>query len=382
MDTPLLNDRDMQFLLYEFLDTQALLARSRYAEHSREVFDATLATAKAIAEKNFANHNAKGDAEEPQFDGESVHLIPETQAAWDAFAGAAILGYQGYNCALAYARQRPQGRLPSNKNSASAQVNIIQHADVRRLLLSQKAYAEGGLALCLYASSLMEESRTAASAQAREDAFTLLDLITPIVKSWPSKYGLKANDNAIQVLGGAGYMREYPVEQYYRDNRLNPIHEGTEGIQALDLLGRKVPQKRMAGYQLLNKLLTDILAQAEALPDTQPLAGPLAHWLEQFNRTTTRLMTHLAEQPDATLANATVYLDAFGRVLVSGLWLKQAAVAAAKLPDATGADADFYRGKIQAARYYLEWELPEVGPALTLLDQQNTVCLDMQDAWF
>ncbi|MGD9983689.1 MAG: acyl-CoA dehydrogenase family protein, partial [Porticoccaceae bacterium] len=466
--TPLLNDRDIAFQLYEVLDTGALLDRPEYGDHSREVFDATLATAKTVAEKYFADHNAKGDANEPSFDGERVHLIPETRAAWEAFVaagflaaheraeeggaqlpevifrmvmaymnaanvstaaypfitigvinlirafgsaaqkarylpllmsgrangtmaltepaqgsalgdikvtaepagdgsyrlfgqkmfiscadhditgnvihmvlakirgapvgvkgislfivpkhlpnadgspgarndvalaglnhkmgyrnatntvlnfgehdgaigylvgephkglgymfqmmnearigiglGAAAIAYQGYNLSLDYARQRPQGRLASCSDPTSPQVMLVAHADVRRLLLAQKAYAEGGLFMCLFASALFEDQHTAPDAAQRERAALLLDLITPIVKSWPSKYGCVANDHAIQILGGAGYMREYGAEQLYRDQRLNPIHEGAEAIHGLDLLGRKLRLKEGAGHRIL-----------------------------------------------------------------------------------------------------------------------------------
>ncbi len=470
MQSTLLNDRDIQFLLYEFLDTEALSQRPRYSEHSREIFDATLDTARNIAERYFANHYSKGDANEPQFDGERVTQIPETAEAWQAFAdagflaahydsdqgglqlpeiilrasmayisaaniasaaypfltigaanlihsfasdahrqhylphmqngrfagtmaltepdqgsaladirttakldengqyrlfgqkmfisggdqaiteniihmvlariegapagtrgislficpkylvnddgslgerndvalagllhkmgyrnttstvlnfgekdgakaflvgeaghglkymfqmmnearigvalGAACLGYQGYNDSLNYARERKQGRHPSDKDPTSPQLALVEHADVRRMLLAQKAFAEGGMALCFYASSLVEEIRTGETEQARNDAGTLLDFITPIVKSWPSKYCLQANELAIQVLGGSGYIREYPVEQYYRDNRLNPIHEGAEGIHGIDLLGRKLPYANGAAYKLFRQ---------------------------------------------------------------------------------------------------------------------------------
>ena len=601
MSTDLLNDRDMEFLLYEFLNTEALLQRPRYTEHSREVFDAVLNTAKTIAEDKFANHNHKGDANEPTFDGEKVTLIDETKASWDTWAeagflcahddfeeggmqlpevvlraamaypsaanvssagygflsigaanlirsfgseaqkqqflpamregrfsgtmaltepnqgsaladittsaaaqadgsykitgqkmyisggdheltenivhmvlarikgapagvkgislficpkynvnedgsvaerndvqlagllhkmgnrnttstvlsfgekgganaylvgeankglfymfqmmnearigvaaGAAVLAYQGYNYSLNFARQRPQGRLPSNKQMDAKQVNIIEHADVRRMLLAQKAYAEGGMALCFYASSLFEDSRTAETQQQREQAFELLDLLTPVVKSWPSKYGPKANDYAIQVLGGSGYIREYPVEQYYRDNRLNPIHEGTEGIQAIDLLGRKLTQRGGLGYQQFKSNVSETIASAAALESLAELAGELQKGLDCLNQVNQTLLSKLAEDVELGLANATLHLDLFGRVTVSWLWLKQAVIAATalakdQLPEQ---ESNFYRGKLQAARYYIQWELPEIQAQAQILSAINPVCYDMQDGWF
>jgi alkylation response protein AidB-like acyl-CoA dehydrogenase len=601
MSTTLLNSRDLDFLLYELLDTETLLKRPRYQDHSREVFNATLDTAHTISQRYFANHNAKGDANEPHFDGKAVQMIPETKAAWDALAeagflaahydadedglqlpeiilraamayfnagniatsaypflsigaanlihsfgsdeqkatylpamregrfagtmaltepnqgsaladitttaspqpdgsyhlrgqkmyisggdqniteniihlvlakidgapvgtkgislficpkvlvntdgslgerndvalagllhkmgyrnttstvlsfgenggakgyligeahkglnymfqmmnearigvglGAAVLGYQGYNYSLNYARERPQGRLPSNKDPKSAQINIIQHADVRRMLLAQKSYVEGALALCLYATSLYEDSRTADTEHQRQQAFLVLDLITPIVKSWPSKYGLKANEIAIQVLGGAGYIREYPVEQYYRDNRLNPIHEGTEAIHGIDILGRKVLLHNGAGLTLFNETVATSLVEAEQYPELNTLITPVSDGLQTLNTVTTTLISNMAENTDLSLANATVYLDLFGRVLVSWLWLKQALTAARGLAQKNihEADENFYQGKIQAARYYIQWELPEIGPQADLLCRFDDVPFTMKNEWF
>lgn len=601
MTPRLLNERDLSFLLYELLDTEALLARPRYAEHSREVFDATLETARKVAETYFANHNARGDAHEPTFDGKTVHLIPETKAAWDAFAGAgflaahydfdeggmqmpevilravmaymhaaniattgypflalgaanlihafgseaqkqaflppmregrfagtmamtepgqgsaladirtyavpqgdgtyrlfgqkmfisggeqsitenivhmvlarikdappgvkgislficpkvlvnddgspgarndvalagllhkmgwrnttstvlnfgekggavaylvgephkglgymfqmmneariavglgaAALAYQGFNCSLDYARSRPQGRLPSNKDPLSPQVNIIEHADVKRMLLAQKAYAEGALALCLYASRLFEDSRTAATEEERQQAFLLLDLLTPVVKSWPSRYGMKANEHAIQVLGGAGYIREYPVEQYYRDQRLNPIHEGAEAIHGIDILGRKVGLAGGAGYHAFQAKVAEAVREAESLPATREFAAPLLAALRQLDEVTTQLLATIRENPDLGLANATIYLDLFGRVTLAWIWTRQAAVAARALAQASVAtgDADFYRGKLQAARYFFRWELPEAKAQAALLLSLDSTTMEMQDAWF
>ena len=166
--------------------------------------------------------------------------------------GAVMLGYTGYLHALDYARNRPQGRHPSNKDPAQPQIPIVAHTDVKRMLLAQKAYVEGGLGLTLYCARLVDEEKTAEDASAREAATLLLDILTPIAKSWPSQWCLEANSLAIQVHGGYGYTREYDVEQFYRDNRLNPIHEGTHGIQGLDLLGRKVTMRNGAALALLS----------------------------------------------------------------------------------------------------------------------------------
>jgi alkylation response protein AidB-like acyl-CoA dehydrogenase len=596
----LLNERDLQFLLYEFLDTHALLERERYAEHDRSVFDATLETARQVAVEFFAAHNHKGDQNEPTFDGERVSLIPETKVAWDAFAnagflaahhdfadgglqlpevllracmahfnaaniattgypflsigaanliksfasselqqrflpamfagrfsgtmaltepgqgsalgdlrtravpakdgsyrvfgqkmfisggdhemtenivhlvlariegapagvkgislfvvpkfnvdadgavgarndvalagllhkmgyrnttstvlsfgerdgavgylvgeankglaymfqmmnearigvglGAASLAYQSYLHTLEYARERPQGRLASCKDPLTRQVPIIEHADVRRMLLMQKAYAEGSMALCLYASSLVEDSHTGDTAQSRDDAAQLLDLLTPMVKTWPSRYGLMASDLGIQILGGAGYTREYPMEQLYRDNRLNPIHEGTEGIQALDLLGRKLGAKGGRGYALFLEQVGHSLHQASSLSECGPLGQQLAEGLAVLQDVTASLQQQVAANADLGLSNATAYLDLFGRVLVGWVWLRQAMLAEGALQrGVVGDEVDFYRGKLHTARYYMQWELAPLHGIAQLLCAGNSACHDMQARWF
>ncbi len=296
--------------------------------------------------------------------------------------GAAMLAYTGYLHSLDFARQRPQGRPVTAKGSGS-QVPIIQHPDVRRMLLAQKAYAEGALALCLYASTLFDDSTTAPSADDRGHAQELLDLLTPIVKSWTAEYGCKANDLAIQVLGGSGYTRDYPVEQFYRDNRLNPIHEGTNGIQALDLLGRKMAQNNGAGFKALLERVRGSIADARETDLAAPLAVDLEHALATVERTAGELMTAMGKQgPEPVLANAWVYLDLMGRFVVGWLWLRQATVAARALHHADTADAAFYRGKLQAAQYYLRWELPQIEHHSRLLTGLDDTCLAMAEDWF
>ncbi len=600
MAAGLLNERDIEFLLYELLDSQALLQRPRYAEHDIEVFRATLDTAQTIALEYFAPHYQSADAEEPTFDGQRVRLLEDTRRAWDAFAAAgfgaahhdasdgglqlpevllracmayfnaanvgtsayafltigvgnlvksfaaeelrqrflpplldgrfsgtmaltepgqgsalgdlrttarpvgdgtyrvfgqkmfisggdhdltqnivhmvlaridgapagakgislflvpkllvnpdgslgarndvalagllhkmgnrnttstvlnfgegegavgylvgeanqglgymfqmmnearigvalaaASLGYQSFNHALDYARERPQGRLPGARAEGSPQVRIIEHADVRRMLLQQKVYAEGSLALCLYASSLVEDTHTAPCAKARSDAGELLDLLTPMVKSWPSRYATQASDIGIQVLGGAGYTREYPLEQLYRDNRLNPIHEGTEGIQGIDLLGRKLGPRGGDGYRLFLDRAFATLAEATTEAVCAPLAMQLGEALQHLEDVTLELQAQVAEDARHGLANATVYLDLFGRVVVGWLWLRMALLAGRALAaGAQGPDVDFYQGKLQAARYFMDWELAPLQAYSRLLLAGNRVSLDMRDAWF
>ncbi|WP_346828781.1 acyl-CoA dehydrogenase [Pseudomonas abietaniphila] len=297
--------------------------------------------------------------------------------------GAVMLGYAGYLYSLEYARERPQGRLPDSKNPESAPVSIIQHADVKRMLLTQKAYVEGSFDLGLYAARLFDDTQTGETEEQRKLAHELLDLLTPIVKSWPSEFCLKANELAIQILGGHGYTREYPVEQYYRDNRLNPIHEGTHGIQSLDLLGRKLAQNGGAGLKQLLRLIADTCERAQAHESLSILRQPLEQLVARLQSVTLELLTDLAQgKVTATLANSALYLKAFGHTVIGWRWLEQAIRAQEGLNTGNTADADFYNGKLQAARYFLTWEVPSCHHELAILQARDDVCLSMQNDWF
>jgi alkylation response protein AidB-like acyl-CoA dehydrogenase len=601
MESKLLSRRDLEFILYELLDVETLTGRPRYAEHSRETFDAALATAAKIATEKFAPHNRKADESEPRFDGARVSLIPEVKEALAAFCdagfmaaaqdfesggmqlpwtvvqacfawfnaanvstaaypfltiananlirafgseaqqarylpslvsgrfygtmclsepqagsslsdirttahpqpdgtyritgnkmwisggehelsenivhlvlariqgapagvkgislfivpkyrvnddgsigarndvalaglnhkmgyrgttncvlnfgerggawgeligepnkglacmfhmmnearigvglGAAVLGYSGYLHALAYARERPQGRLPGAKDPAAPPVRIVEHSDVKRMLLAQKAYVEGALALCLYCAKLVDEQKTAEDERSRREAGLLLEMLTPIAKAWPSQYCLEANSLAIQVHGGYGYTREYPVEQFYRDNRLNPIHEGTNGIQALDLLGRKAAMQDGAALQLLAREIQATVHEGKASgsPELQAHARALNDALDHVMEVTRNL--HCASgrgEVDLALANASVYLELVGHTVMAWIWLRQALVAVGKLT-ADSPDRDFYQGKLQACAWFYRWELPRTAHWFELLNNLDRTCLEMQDAWF
>ncbi len=602
MQDRLINRRDLAFVLYELLETESLCARVRFADHSRETFDAALDTAHRIAAEHFAPHNRKADLNEPTFDGKQVHIIPEVKRALEVFCkagllaagkayaqggmqlpatvaqaclaifnaanvstaaypfltiananlieafgtadqktkylphllsgrffgtmclsepqagsslsdirtraepqpdgsyrvfgskmwisggdhelseniihlvlakipggppgvkgislflvpkylvnddgtlglrndvalaglnhkmgyrgttncvlnfgenggalgwlvgephqglscmfhmmnearvgvglGAVMLGYTGYLHALAYARERLQGRPLAGKDTTRPQVRIVEHADVRRMLLAQKAYVEGGLALCLYAARLVDDQHTGETEQVRRDAHLLLEILTPIVKSWPSQWCLEANSLAIQVHGGYGYTREYPVEQLYRDNRLNPIHEGTHGIQGLDLLGRKAGMQDGAALQLLMREMHATLREARKCdsPELRGFADDLAGAVDRIMETTRNLLCAAANgEVELALANASVYLEMAGHMVVAWIWLRQALVAVARLPGAQGAERDFYQGKLAACAYFFRWELPRTRHQNELLNNLDRTCFEMQDAWF
>ncbi|VEG37824.1 acyl-CoA dehydrogenase [Mycolicibacterium flavescens] len=288
--------------------------------------------------------------------------------------GAVALGYTGYLKSVQYARERPQGRPVSDKDPSTPQVPIIEHADVKRMLLAQKAYAEGGLALLLYCAKLVDLQHSAASDEERDSTTLLLEMLTPVGKSWPSQWCLEANSLAIQVHGGYGYTREYDVEQHYRDNRLNPIHEGTHGIQSLDLLGRKVPARGGAGLAALGAAIGATAAEAG------PLGGRITEHASLLDAALQRLTAVTAEMfgsgdVEAAMANSVIYLEAFGHIVVAWMWLQQEIAA----HDHSG---DFYDGKRQAARYFFRYELPKTAPQLDLLASLDRTTLDMHERWF
>ncbi|HRP87735.1 MAG TPA: acyl-CoA dehydrogenase C-terminal domain-containing protein [Gammaproteobacteria bacterium] len=258
-----------------------------------------------------------------------------------------VLGIDFAATYVDYARGRVQGRI-ANADGTSRPAAIIEHADVRRMLLLQKAYAEGALALALYSARLLDEQLVGDEACAAR-ASRLLDLLTPVVKAWPSEYGLAANDLAIQIHGGYGYTRDYDVEQLYRDNRLNPIHEGTTGIQALDLLGRKLLRDRGAALAELRALVSATVAAADA----DPAQARHAKQLDTAWKRVGEVVDTLLEADAAhVLDDATPFLWAFGHAVVAWLWLDMARLC-------TG-DTPFHRGKRAAARCFFEYELPRV----------------------
>ena len=287
---------------------------------------------------------------------------------------ATMLGMAGYEASLDYARQRPQGRpvTGAGKDPAQPPVRIIEHADVKRMLLAQKAYAEGALALELYCARLVDEQHTGEPAAARE-ATLLLEVLTPIAKSWPSEWCLEANSLAIQVLGGYGYTRDFPVEQYWRDNRLNMIHEGTHGIQALDLLGRKVVMDGGAGLKLLAARMAATAERAGQADGLAEHANALAAALQAVGAATKSAWA--TGVPEEALANATPYLQAFGHLVLAWIWLDVALAA----QHAGGAVRP---GKLAAARYFYAYELPRIPAWLGVVARREDVCRTMHEDWF
>ncbi len=326
---------------------------------------------------------------------------------------ATMLGMAGYEASLDYAKQRAQGRPiqspvrpersegsdgnSSNQTLRAAQgervvsvvknveqkpIPIIEHADIKRMLLAQKAYCEGALALELYCARLVDETHTG-EGEALADAKLLLEVLTPIAKSWPSEWCLEANSLAIQIHGGYGYTRDFPVEQYWRDNRLNMIHEGTHGIQALDLLGRKVVMDGGKGLTLLATRMNDTIMRAMHVPVLAAHAQALARALQRVGAATKAAWS--TGNPTEALANATPYLQAFGHTVLAWIWLDVVSSLGDPHPNPlpragegtrTRHDA-FIEGKRAAMRYFFHYELPKIDAWLAPVSARDMTCANI-----
>ncbi len=287
---------------------------------------------------------------------------------------AVMLGLAGYYASLDYAKNRPQGRPigVAGKDPAQPQVRIIEHADVKRMLLAQKSYCEGALALELYCARLVDEQHTADAGSA-DEARLLLEVLTPIAKSWPSEWCLEANSLAIQIHGGYGYTRDFPVEQYWRDNRLNMIHEGTHGIQATDLLGRKVLMEGGKGLMLLAARINATIERAIQQPALAAHANALGQALQQVGAATKAAWA--TGEPADALANAVPYMQAFGHMVLAWIWLDVAlAVPADTRPS--------NQGKLAAMRFFFHYELPKIGAWLNVVQARDATCATLAEDAF
>lgn len=298
--------------------------------------------------------------------------------------GAAMLAHAGYQHSLDYARERPQGRHPGEKDPTAPRVMLIEHADIRRLLLKQKVAAEGGLALGLLAARLVDRQRHDPDETVRTESGLLLDILTPVIKSWISDRALAANEAAMQVLGGAGYTRDHPVEQFYRDNRLNPIHEGANGIQAIDLLGRKVVMRGGAALDLMAREIRATVVGARDIPELAGDAGALEVALGRLLSASAAIHGAIERiGPRRGLSNASAFMELAGHVTLAWIWLEQAVTAAGALEDQADTEArDFLAGKIHACHYVHRVELPAVGPMADLLEALDDTVHDMRVDWF
>ncbi|MET4575572.1 acyl-CoA dehydrogenase [Ottowia thiooxydans] len=303
------------------------------------------------------------------------HMMNEARIAIGM--AATMLGLAGYEASLEYARTRTQGRPvgAGGKDASQAPVRLIEHADIKRMLLTQKAYCDGALALLLYCARLVDEQHTGASGAA-DEARLLLEVLTPIAKSWPSENCLEANSLAIQIHGGYGYTRDFPVEQYWRDNRLNMIHEGTHGIQAMDLLGRKVLMEGGRGLKLLAARINDTIEKALQQPELAVYANALAQALARVGAATKTAWA--TGQPAEALANAVPYMQAFGHMVLAWVWLDLAHTASSG--DASANEAS--QACIPAMSFFYRYELPKIDAWLRVVESRDMTCAEMPEHLF
>lgn len=287
-----------------------------------------------------------------------------------------------YYAALQYARERPQGRHPSNKDPNEPQILIIEHADVRRMLLFQKAIVEGSIAFLLKCS-LYSDLAHISTGEGKENYHLLLELLTPIAKSYPSEMSIQAVSAGMQCLGGAGYCDDFPLEQYYRDVRVNAIYEGTTTIHGIDLLGRKVLMNNGKAFNLFISEVESVIGNARKTASLNPYCNQLEGALEDLKIVTDHLTQKaLKDTPEVFLADATLYLELFSLIGIGWQWLEQAQIAARVMEETPGVDTDFYQGRIFTCNYFFEYELPKIQALKQRLLSADQVTLNIKDAYF
>lgn len=298
------------------------------------------------------------------------------------FAAAAIASAT-YHAALDYARERPQGRAITSKDPTQPQIPIICHADVKRMLLFQRAVIEGSLSLLMQCTKY-SDMELVCEGEEKEKYKLLLELLTPVAKTYPSEMGIIAASQALQCLGGYGYCDDFPVEQYYRDIRIHPIHEGTTGIQSLTLLGRNMTMKQGRALPAFLELLKSAIDAAKANPELENQAEELARACEVLQTTTNGLLGEAMKgNIDLFLADATLYMEFFGIIAIAWQWLLQATVAAKALrKNPSEGDRKFYEGKMYVFRYFFEYELPKIEGLAKRLAKMDGLTVSMPEDLF
>ena len=290
---------------------------------------------------------------------------------------AAAIASAAYYASLEYAKERPQGRKLSSKDPNLPQIPIVEHADVRRMLLFQRAVVEGALSLILRCCMYADLSREKETERGKRYSL-LLDLLTPVAKTYPSEMGIPSVSQGLQVLGGYGYCQEFPLEQYFRDIRIHTIHEGTTGIQGLDLLGRKVLAKDGLALRVYVEELAATMEQAGPYEELKPYAKRLESAVELVRKVTMyRVQFALKGDIEEYLADATLYLELFGIVAIAWQWLDQGLAAhKALLSSSSEQDRRFYEGKIRTMRYFFHYEVPKIqGLAERLMEADGLTVL-------
>ena len=305
------------------------------------------------------------------------------EARIEVGVGATAIASAAYYTALDYSKKRLQGRKLSTKDPTVPQVPIIEHPDVKRMLLFQRSIAEGSLALLIQCGKY-DDLASVLTGEEKEKNELLLDLLTPVAKTYPSEMGLLSISAGLQCLGGSGYCDDYPLEQHYRDARIHPIHEGTTGIHGLDLLGRKVMMRDGKAYKLYLEEVQGTIREAEKFEELESYAQKLKQSLEMLQKVTAHLMdVGKKGSPELFLADATLYLEFFGIIGVAWQWLVQATAVVKALRNSPGnAEANFYNGKFFAFRYFFEYELPKIEGLANRLMNSDGLTVEIKPEFF
>jgi butyryl-CoA dehydrogenase len=297
--------------------------------------------------------------------------------------GAAAISSAAYYAALQYTQERLQGRKITEKNPEKPQVPIIEHADIKRMLLKQRAIVEGSLSLVVYTGKLVDLVSISAAGD-KEKYELLLELLTPIVKTYPSEMGIVSTSQAIQCLGGYGYSSEFPVEQYMRDSRIHPIHEGTTGIQGMDLLGRKITMNKGAAVKIYLGEIKKAVEEASNVEDLKSYAAKLDAAINLWKDVTNGLLgAAAAGKIDLFLADATLYLEFSGIICMAWQWLLQGIAASKRLASLkTDEEKNYYTGKMFTLNYFYEYELPQVHGLSSRLKNMDGLTVNMKPEYF
>jgi alkylation response protein AidB-like acyl-CoA dehydrogenase len=305
------------------------------------------------------------------------------QARLEVGLGAAAIASAAYHASLEYAKERRQGRKITDKNPDSEPVRIIEHSDVCRMLLFQRAVVEGSLSLvmqcCLYSD--LANVRTG---ELKERYNLLLDLLTPSAKTYPSEMGVMSVSQGLQCLGGYGFCDEFPLEQFYRDIRIHPIHEGSTGIQGMDLLGRKVVMQNGKAFMLFMEEVGETINAARDMQDLKPYAEKLQNAIDSLRDTTLALVGVASSgQVENFLADSTLYLELFGIVAVAWQWLKQG-IAASICSKNSPSEVDqmFYSGKLMTMKYFFHYELPKTNGLVMRLSENDGLTVNVDEKFF
>jgi butyryl-CoA dehydrogenase len=288
---------------------------------------------------------------------------------------AASVAMAAYQASLQYCLERPQGRAASEKDPSKPPTLIINHADVQRMLLTQKSIAEASLSLAMECNKLYDQVH-ATSGEEKEQHLLLLELLTPIVKTYASEQGSRSAALAIQTLGGYGFTTDFPVQQLYRDIKIMSLYEGTTGIQSLDLLGRKVTMQNGKAVKLLATTIKETIEAAKPYAELQTYTNKLAQELQRMSTVLNTLSSYaLKGDIERYLSDATVFMEMASLIVIGWQWLKMSVVACSKIAasDFKSNSQDFYKGKIHCMEFFFKYELPHVEACAKTLEDEHTL---------